>query len=134
MLGMKRIFLLLILSIFLISCSEKVSTNEKEIKLTNGTNLKVTFAEKEIEKDLKVFTVDFQNNEKVNKEEIVEEQVLEVWKNLENEANKTDADEAVIKTRYFIGNDEKNNEPIYLDFLFNGEKTENGTWKITKVN
>ncbi len=131
---MKRIILLLILSIILISCTKNNSANEKEIKLSNGQKIKVTFAEKEVEKDLKVFTVDYQNNEKVTKEEIVEEQVLEVWKNIEKEANKTDADEAVIKTRYFIGNDEKSNEPIYLDFIFNGEKIENGTWKITKVN
>ncbi len=131
---MKRIILLLTLSIVLISCSKKVSDNKKEITFSNGQKVEVNFEQKEAGKDLKVFVVEYQNESRVLKEETVEKQVLEIWKNLESEADKTDLDEAVIKTKYFIGRDEKSGEPIYEDFLFTGEKIENGTWKIRKVN
>lgn len=131
---MKRIILLLILSIFLISCAEKDSFQAKEIKLSNGKEIKLELSENEVEKDIKVLSVIYQHNEKIEKEETVEKEVMEIWSKLEEEVNRTDLDEAVIKPRYFIGIDEKSKEPIYLDFLYNAEKTESGTWKITKVN
>lgn len=132
--GMKRIILLLTLSIFLISCAEKVSDNKKEITFSDGQKVEVNFEEKEVAKDLKVFVIEYQNDNRVLKEETVEKQVLEIWKNLEAEADKTNSEEAVIKAKYFVGNNGKNGEPEYEDFLFNGEKIENGTWKIRKVN
>jgi hypothetical protein len=131
---MKRIILLLIVSIFLIGCSERETFKEKEIQLADGKIINVEVSENEIEKDIRVLSVIYQVDEKVEKEETVEKEVLEVWSKLEKEINRTELDEAVIKPRYFIGNDEKSNKPIYLDFIYNAEKTENGTWKITKVN
>ena len=75
-----------------------------------------------------------QVNERILKEEKVEEQVLEIWKKLETTANMRELDEALIATKYFIGKDEKTGKDNFQHFLFEAEKIENETWKIRKVN
>lgn len=131
---MKRIFIGLILFIFLVSCEKNNFGNEKEIKLSSGKTLKVLIEKKETSNNEKVFVVEYQNDERVLKEENVEKEVLEIWKKVENEANQTDSTEGIIKASYFIGKDKETNESQYEIFLFNAEKIENGTWQIEKVN
>ena len=94
---------------------------------------KLILEEKEINKGEKIFVVEYKNNEKHIKEIIVEKEVQEIWEKVKKQSEKLNLDEAVIKYEYLIGKN-KQGEPVYEGILFNAEKIENGTWKITKVN
>lgn len=131
---MKRTFLVIILSILMTSCPGNVSVSSKEIKLSGGKIVVVNFEKKETSERQKVFVVEYERNEKILKETTVEKEVLEIWKNLDREIERSEADEGIIRAGYLIGTDEKTGKPEYELFLFNTEKTENGTWQIQKVN
>lgn len=131
---MNRIIFLLMLSLFILACQTKYENNERKIQLSNGKSFTVFFEERKINDEEKILVIEFQNDERVLKVEQVEKEVLEIWSKLEKEADKSDLTEGFIRARYFVGTDEKNNEPIYEFFIFNIEKIENGTWQIEKVN
>ena len=131
---MKRIILLLILSIFVINCVKSNSEFEKQFELSDGQKVLVSIEEKEIEKGSKVLVVQFQVEERILKHETVDKHVFEIWKSLEKTADEKNLEEGIISAKYFVGKDENNEEPIYEDFVYETEKIENGTWKIRKVN
>lgn len=125
---------LLLLSIISVSCGKNVSPGETEIKLSDGSLIKVNLEEKETSAGEKVLIAEYRRDKRILKEETLEKEVLEVWAKLETKANETGADEGIIRAAYFIGPDEKTGESVYEDFLFATEKIENGTWQIKKVN
>ncbi len=131
---MKRKIVLLVISIFIFGCSKQNLNNEKVIKLSDGKNIKINLEIKEIEDGQKGLLVEYKNEEKVIKENTLEDEVLEIWKAVESEAEKLEVEEGVIKYSYRIGNKKDTNEPVYEIKLFSAEKIENGTWKIRKVN
>ena len=131
---MKRKIVLLVISIFIFGCSKQNLNTEKVIKLSDGKNIKVNLEIKEIEDGQKGLLIEYKNEQKVIKEKTLEDEVLEIWKAVESEAEKSEVEEGVIKYSYRIGKKKDTNEPVYDIKLFSAEKIENGTWKIRKVN
>lgn len=136
---MKRKIVLLAISILIIGCSNQTFNNgefnnEKVIKLSSGKTINVKLEIKEIEDGEKGLLVEYKNDEKIVKVKTLENEVLEIWKAVEPEANKLEVEEGVIKYSYLIGKTKDTNEPVYEEKLFSAEKIENGTWKIRKVN
>lgn len=135
---MKRKIVLLAISILLFSCSNQNFNNdfnnEKIIKLSSGKTIKVKLDIKDIEDDKKGLLIEYKNDEKIIKVKTLENEVLEIWKAVEEDVNKLDLKEGVIKYSYLIGKTKDTDEPVYEDKLFSAEKIENGTWKIRKVN
>ena len=131
---MKRIILLLTLSIFVMNCVGNNSEFEKQISLSDGKSISINLEEKKIEKDEKVLVAKYQVEERIFKHETVDKQVYEIWRILEKIADDKNLEDGIVSAKYFIGLDEKSNERIYEDFLYEAEKIENGTWKIIKVN
>ncbi len=131
---MKQLFFILTISFLFGGCFSSELKKEILVELSNGKMIKVSIERKEIIKSEKVLVVEYKNEEGVLKLETVEKEVLEVWSNVEDEANKIGVEDSVISAGYFIGKGEKSGERKYEEFLFDGEKIENGTWKITKVN
>ncbi len=131
---MKRIFLLLILSIFVINCANNNLEIEREFTTKDGKKILVTIEEKEVRKNEKILVAEYQIDERILKEETVETHTLEIWKDMESLADEKELNDGIIKSKYLIGKDEKSNKPVYEEFLFEAEKIENGTWKIRKVN
>lgn len=126
--------MLLILSFLFLSCSPNLAVNEKEIELSEGRTVRVSFEEKQTSAGEKVLVADYRNDERVIREATVDEQVVRVWSGLEEEAGRRGIREGVIRAAYLVGEDERTGEPVYEEFLFSSEKIENGTWQIKKVN
>lgn len=122
------------ISIIIFGCSNSISDNEKIVKFSDGKSVKINYEIRDIEDNEKVLVVEYKNEEKVTKEKTVENQVLEIWKAVENEANKLEIEEGIIKYEYFAGENKKTKEAVFKPILFSAEKIENGTWKIRKVN
>lgn len=132
---LKRKICLLVLSIFIFSCvGNEFPMQEKSLELSNGKNTSIFIQTKDISENEKILVIEYQVDEEVIKEETIENDVLKIWKQVETIANEIEIDEAIIKSKYFIGIGEKTKKKIYKDFLFEAEKIENGTWKIRKVN
>jgi hypothetical protein len=131
---MKRIFILVMISIFLVSCWKNEAPKINEMKLSDGSIIRTDFEIKKTSAGERVFVVEYRRDKKILKEDTLEKEVLEVWSHLEAEADKSGATEGIIRARYFIEKDEKTREPVYEDFLYATEKIENGTWQIKKVN
>lgn len=131
---MRRIICLLAISIFIYGCSQSEKNVEKTLKLSDGKNVVVSIYENEASENEKDFVVEYQVDEETFKDEKIENDVLVIWKQIENIANMKNFEEAIIKTKYFVGIGEKSKKKKYKGFLFEAEKIENGTWKIRKVN
>ncbi len=131
---MKGKIILLAISIFIIACSKQTFNNEKNVKLADGKTIKVLMEIKEPEEDKKGLLVEYRNDEKIIKEKTLEDEVLEIWKAVEEDADKLEITEGVVKYSYLVGKTKDTNEPVYEQKLFSAEKIENGTWKIRKVN
>ncbi len=78
--------------------------------------------------------IDYVNEEKVIKVKTVENEALEIWAGLKEEAEKLEVKEALIKYSYFTGRTKDTGEKEYGSTLFDAEKTESGDWKLRKVN
>lgn len=131
---MKRKILLLTITIFIFGCFKEKPTNEKTVKLRNGKTIKINLEIKENEANEKVLFAEYKNLEKIIKEKTIEDEVLEIWKAVEQEADKLEIREGVIKYTYLVGKTKNTNEAVFVEKLFSAEKIENGTWKIRKVN
>ena len=116
------------------SCSNQNSFNEKVVKLNTGQTIKIDLQIKENELGEKVLLAEYKNSEKIIKEKKIEDDVLEIWKNVERKADDLELNEGIIKYSYLIGKTKDTKEPVYDIKLFSAEKIENGTWKIRKVN
>lgn len=131
---MKGKIILLTISILIFGCSNQTFNNEKNVKLADGKTIKVLMEIKEPEEDKKGLLVEYRNDEKIIKEKTLEDEVLEIWKAVEEDADKLEITEGVVKYSYLVGKTKDTNEPVYEQKLFSAEKIENGTWKIRKVN
>lgn len=131
---MKRKIVLLVISIFIFGCSEQNLNNEKFIKLSNGKSIKINLEIKEIEDQQKGLLIEYKNEEKVIKEQTLENEVSEIWKAVKRDVEKLEVEEGVIKYSYPVGKTKETKETVYDIKLFSVEKIENGTWKIRKVN
>ncbi|MGI8670233.1 MAG: hypothetical protein ACR2J3_10375 [Aridibacter sp.] len=136
---MKRKIFLLAISILILGCSNQninngKINNKKIVKLSSGKTIKVKLEIKEIEDGAKGLLIEYKNDEKIVKVKTLENEILEIWKVVEEDANKLELKEGVIKYSYLIGKTKDTNEPVYEEKLFSAEKIENGTWKIRKVN
>ncbi len=131
----RKIFLLAIsISILIFGCSNQTFNKEKTIKLSSGKTIKVKLEIKDIEDGRKGLLIEYKNDEKVIKAKTLEDEVLEIWKAVEEDADKLEISEGVIKYSYLIGKTKDTNEMVYEEKLYSTEKIENGTWKIRKVN
>jgi len=129
---MRKSFLIVAL-IFLIACSGNIE-NKKSITLSSGRTIEVTF-EKQIHEEREPFLfVDYVNEEKVIKVKTVENEAIEIWERVKEEAEKIEVKEALIKYSYFTGRTKDSGEKEYGSTLFNAEKIESGEWKLIKVN
>lgn len=131
---MKRKFILLVISIFIIGCSKQNLNDQKVIKLSNGKTIRVKLEIVNIEDEKKGLLVEYKNEEKIIKEKTLESEVSEIWKTVEDDADKLEVEEGVVKYSYPVGKKKDANEIVYEIKLFSAEKIENGTWKIRKVN
>ena len=131
---MKRKIIALTVSLILISCGVNGSQNVKKIKLAGGDNLDITLEVETTSAAEKVLIAEFRRDKKILKVETVDNEIQEIWKQVEAEADKKEITEGIIRAGYLIGTDEETNEPVYETLLYTTEKIENGTWQIKKVN
>lgn len=133
---MLRIYLLIIISVFIISCAANKNENQKFIKLSSGKTVE-TFFEKHTSPETEtVFLVESSTDEKILKEETIEKDILEIWSEVEKIADEKELNEAIIKYRFVIEDLDEKGEPEkhYIVKIFTAEKIENGKWKIDKIN
>jgi hypothetical protein len=131
---MKRIILLLIISISTFGCSEDPGENEKLVKFSNEKTVRINFQIKPLDDRENILVVEYRNREKVIREETVENEVLKIWQAVEGTADEFEIEEGIIKYEYLAGIGKKTKKEVYKTLLFTSEKIENGTWKIRKVN
>lgn len=131
---MKNWIIKLLFIVSFLGCSTRIEFSDSKLELSNGNTITFSAIEKEIVEGERVLVVELVNEDGALKEDTVEKEVYEVWKTVEQKANEAGIEESVIRASYFIGKGEKSGERKYEEFLFNGEKIENGTWKIIKVN
>jgi hypothetical protein len=131
---MKRKIILLIICIFISGCLKTDSEKEKLVKFSNGKRATVNYEFKDVPDEKSILIVEYRNNENIIKEKTVEDEVLEIWKAMEEEADKSETEEGIIKYVYLAGKSEKTKKDVFRTLLFTTEKIENGTWKIQKVN
>ncbi|NNF00927.1 MAG: hypothetical protein HKN25_18065 [Pyrinomonadaceae bacterium] len=127
---MKTLFLAVL--IFIASCS--AGDTKKEITLSSGRTIVVSFEKQIHEGRDPVLFVDYVNEEKVIKTKTVEDETLEIWNALKEEVEITGVQEALVKYSYFTGRIKDSGEKEYGSILFDAEKTESGNWKLRKVN
>jgi hypothetical protein len=133
---MLRIFLLITLSIFIVSCTTNKNHNQKFIKLSSGKTVETFFEKYTSPETDTVFLVESSTDEKILKEETIERDILEIWSELEKVADEKELNEAIIKYKFVIEDlDEKGElEKHHTVKIFTAEKMENSKWKIDKIN
>ena len=125
--------LTILLLLLFIGCKEAIET-KKSITLSSGRTIEVNFEKQHHEEREPVLFIDYVNEEKVRKTKTVDEETLEIWKNLKEEAEKFEVKEALIKYSYFTGRTKDSGEKDYGSILYNAEKIESGDWNLRKVN
>jgi hypothetical protein len=132
---MLRKFLLLTLSVFITNCVVNKNEGQKSIKLSSGKTVEVLYKKHASPETGTVFSLECSTGEKIVKEETVETDVLEIWAEIEKEADETGLREAVISYKYLVENvNEKGDaEKVVTVSFFTAEKMENGKWKIDKI-
>ena len=129
---MKKEIFLIILLIFFLSCTQ--SNFEKEITLSSGKKISVSFKKMVIDNNEPILSIVYKTDERKVREDSVEKEVLEIWSGVKEEAEKLDLKEALIKYSFFAGEKTKEDKIIHHILIFEASKIENGSWKIRKVN
>lgn len=132
---MFRKTIVLILSIFAASCASDNSANKKIVNLSNGKTAEVFFEKQISPENEPVLVVDYITEEQMVREKEVEAEVLEIWNGVKDEAEKLELGEAVIRYKFFSGQETENGKPVklYTGLIFTAERIENGNWKIDKI-
>lgn len=117
---------------FLTGCGG--ADGQKQVTLRNGKKVTVHFEIEETEAGAKIFVADFKNDELVRKEVTAEREVFDIWTSLSKEADRYDAEEALIKYRYSTGSKSREGKDIYELLLFAADRAETGRWEIRRVN
>ena len=131
---MTRIFLLTIIAAAFLSCTSCQNQDRYEVTLSSGDTAVYYLDEEEIDGQ-KILVLDHLSQKKATSEKIVEREVSEIWESARREAEKREFAEALIKYRYPQSEENEDNAGgNYRGLLFEAEKLENGTWKLSKVN
>ena len=128
-----KVFVLLLSSFFIFTgCTGKNPDIRKQITLSNGKTVEVIL-EKQTDPE-PILSVDIKADEIVFREDQVEKEVLEIWSQLESEAEKKELDEALIKYRFKTDHISDKGKPIYGGLIFEATKIRAGKWRIKSVS
>ncbi len=131
---MKR-FLTVVISAFLfLNCSELNSGSKHEIKFADGRKAEVTLDFVKESKEKEILHVTFTKDEQVIKIADADQEVNEIWPQVQSEAEKKEINEALIKYVFIAEFEEASRKPVYQILLYDAERIENGSWKIVRVN
>ena len=128
---MKRRFFLTLFLIFLAGCGKNYV--QKEITLSSGNKINVSFEKMRIDGKQTVLTVDYKTDERKIKEDEVEKEGLDIWNGVKAEAETLGLEEALIRYSFFSGEKTKQGGVIHQLLVFEATKTETGKWTVRKV-
>ena len=133
---MSKKIIILLLSILTLNCALENSQNKKIVNFSSGKTGEVFFEKQTSPENEPILIVDYRTDEQIIREETVETEVLEIWKEVRDEADKLELNEAVIRYKFFGEEKIENGRSVklYTGLLFTAEKRENGSWKIDKLN
>lgn len=132
---MVKIILLITLSVFFINCAAEKNSNQKTINVSSGKTIEILFETHTSPENGTVFLVECATAEKIVKEETIENDILEIWSQVEKIADNQELNEAFIKYKFEVESFNEKGEPEQISTLalFTAEKMENGKWKIDKI-
>lgn len=133
---MSRILLFVVILISLIACDAKMEKDPSNILLETGKTVEVSLERQNTTDRPKTFIADILSDQKIVNEKDLETDVFDIWANLEMIANQEEFEEAIIKYRYPVDDQNEKGEiqQIFVVSVFSAEKKENGEWKIDKIN
>ncbi len=116
-------------------CYSKIDNQPKEVLLKSGKKVEISVERKLLPDQPKTLIVEISTDQKLVKETELEQDVLEIWSEIENRADDEEIEEAIMKYRYLVEdlNEKGELEKVFVISIFSAEKIENGKWKIDKI-
>jgi hypothetical protein len=114
--------------ILLFSCSSKTDSESKEVLLKSGKKVEISIDRKLLPNQQKSMIVEISTDQKLMTETELEQDVLEIWSEIEKTADEEEIKVAILKYRYLVGdlNEKGELEKVFIISIFSAEKTENG--------
>ncbi len=108
--------------------------SQKTIRFDDGRAATIFFNTRLADSGEKVFVVDFRNERNVTTAAEVERDVIEIWDDVKQEANSSEAAEGVINYSYSTGEKDKEGNKIFAGIIFIADRTESGEWSIKRAD
>ncbi len=130
-----RIFFLLVLALAMSVLNGCSKGGPRELNLASGKKVEYVFEQIVDDQKQTGYFIEIKTEEKIVKQETIEQDVQETWNAFQAGADIEDVEEIIIRYQYIVENvDEKGkSEDVFGLSVFLAEKIENGSWKIDKI-